>query len=128
VSVAGLPSASIDTCAPPPVASRTVVSGVIAISAPHADAIASASGDTSTATTRAPAAAAIITADSPTPPQPYTASHSPGRTRPRATTARNAVAKRHPSAAAVRNVTSSGSRTRLVSARRTTTKSANEPQ
>jgi hypothetical protein len=56
--------------------------------------------ETSTATTRAPAATAIITADSPTPPHPYTATHSPGRTRPWVTTARKAVAKRQPSVAA----------------------------
>ena len=51
---------------------------------------------TSTATTRAPAATATITADSPTPPQPCTATHSPGRTRPCCTTARYAVANRQP--------------------------------
>ena len=56
---------------------------------------------TSTATTRAPAATATITADSPTPPQPCTATQSPGRTRPCWTTARYAVANRQPSAAAV---------------------------
>ncbi len=42
--------------------------------------------------TRAPAATAIWTADRPTPPQPCTATHSPARTRPTWTTARNAVA------------------------------------
>ena len=63
----------------------------------------------STAITRAPEAAAIITAESPTPPQPWTATHSPGATRPCATTARNAVAKRQPSEAAVPYDSSSGS-------------------
>ena len=57
-------------------------------SAPNRRASASASGLMSTATTRAPAATAIITAESPTPPQPWTATHSPGRTRPCDTTAR----------------------------------------
>jgi len=48
----------------------------------------SAAGLVSTAITRAPAAAAIMVTDSPTPPQPKTASHSPGRTLPTAVTAR----------------------------------------
>lgn len=69
--------------------------------APNFLARSSARGDTSTATTLAPDAAAIITADRPTPPQPCTATHSPAATLPCCTTARNAVAKRQPSAAAV---------------------------
>ena len=59
-----------------------------AISAPASRARPSAASTTSTATTRAPAAAAIITADSPTPPHPWTATHSPARTRPTCSTAR----------------------------------------
>ncbi len=57
-------------------------------SAPASRAASSASSDTSTPTTRAPSAAAIITADSPTPPHPCTATHSPGCRRPTCTTAR----------------------------------------
>ena len=55
---------------------------------------------TSTAITRAPSPAAIITAESPTPPHPKTATVSPLRTRPCCTTARKAVVVRQPSAAA----------------------------
>lgn len=70
----------------------------------------------STATTRAPQAAAIITADRPTPPQPCTATRSPARTLPTCTTARNAVAKRQPSPAAVAKDIDSGSGMRFTSA------------
>ena len=96
--------------------------------APKRRADSSAASATSSATTRAPQAAPIITADSPTPPQPCTASHSPAATRPCATTARNAVAKRQPSAAAPGYPNASGNRTRFTSAWRTATYRANEPQ
>ena len=88
---------------------------------------ASAAPETSTATTRAPSAAPISTADSPTPPQPCTASQSSAPSRPCVTSARYAVANRHPSEAAVTRSRSSGSRTRLMSAACTATSSANEP-
>ena len=63
--VGALPSASRETCAPPPVISR-IASGTPSgpftqASAPNARARSRAPGDRSTATTRAPAAAAIIT-------------------------------------------------------------------
>ena len=96
--------------------------------APNRLASSRAWGETSTAITRAPAAAAIITADRPTPPQPCTATHSSGCTRPTAVTARNAVAKRQPRLAAVVKVISSGSATRFVSALSIATYSAKEPQ
>ena len=104
-ATAAEPSASIETCAPPPVISPTAAArsgpASTVTSAPSARARSSAAGATSTATTRAPRAEAIITADSPTPPQPCTASQSPARTRPCAVTARNAVANRQPRHAAV---------------------------
>ncbi len=77
-----------------------VAGAVDGLLAPSSRARSSAPGDTSTAITRAPDAAATITADRPTPPQPWTATHSPGVTRPWTVTARNDVAKRQPSAAA----------------------------
>ena len=95
--------------------------------APSSVARARAAGETSTATTRAPSAAATITAESPTPPQPWTATQSPLLTRPWVTSARNAVASRQPSDAAVTTSRPSGSRTRLVSAARRATSSANDP-
>ncbi len=95
--------------------------------APSSRARSSAAADTSTATTRAPSAAPIITADSPTPPQPCTASQSPAWIRPCAVTARKAVANRQPRHAAATKSTASGSPTRFVSAARTATSSANEP-
>ena len=67
------------------------------------------------------------TADSPTPPQPCTASQSPARTRPCAVTARNAVANRQPRQAAVTKSTDDGSATRFASAAWTATNSANDP-
>ena len=97
-------------------------------SAPSSDASASADDDTSTATTRAPSATPVITADSPTPPHPCTASHWPSPSRPWSTTARNAVANRHPSEAAATSSRPSGSATRLRSAACTATSSANDPQ
>ncbi len=96
--------------------------------APKARASSSARAETSTATTRAPEAAAIITADRPTPPQPCTATHSPGATRPCCTTARKAVANRQPSEAAVAYDMPSGTATRLTSAWSSATYSAKEPQ
>lgn len=132
--VAGEPRASSDKWAPPPVSSRTAcaVSGVLVPSthsaAPNFLASASAWGEMSTATTLAPAAAAIITADRPTPPQPCTATHSPGATRPRCATARNAVANRQPSEAAVAKVIPSGIATRFTSAWSRATYWAKEPQ
>src|SRR5918998_291971 len=130
--VPAAPRASRETCAPPPVSSVTVAgtspppSSVC--SAPLAAASRSAAGETSTATTRAPAATATCTAESPTPPQPCTATHSPGCTRATWTTARKAVAKRQPSAAAVAASSPSGSATRLTSAVWSATYSAIEPQ
>ena len=53
----------------------------IACPAPSSRARSSAGPATSTAITRAPRAAPMCTADRPTPPQPCTASHSPGRSR-----------------------------------------------
>jgi len=55
----------------------------------------------SMAMTLAPSALAIMMADSPTPPQPCTATHSPARTLPWSTTARNEVTNRQPREAAV---------------------------
>ncbi len=95
--------------------------------APSSRARSSASADTSTATTRAPSAAPIITADSPTPPQPCTASQSPAATRPCAVSARNAVANRQPRQAAATASTASGTATRFTSAAWTATSSANDP-
>ena len=93
--VTGAPSASSERCAPPPVASRTAsatcpssAEASTHTSAPNVRASSSAPAETSTATTLAPHAAAIITADRPTPPHPCTATHSPRRTLPCATTAR----------------------------------------
>lgn len=117
----------------PPVASRTACAvsapsrASTQCTAPNVRARSSAPGAVSTATTRAPAAAAIITAESPTPPQPYTDTHSPAATRPRATTARNAVAKRQPRPAAVAYESSSGTATRFTSAWSRATYSAKDP-
>src|SRR5690606_1071879 len=58
---------------------------------------------------------------------PCTATHSPAATRPCVATARNAVAKRQPRAAAPTKPSPDGSPTRFVSASSTTTYSANEP-
>jgi hypothetical protein len=96
-------------------------------SAPSSRARSSAGADTSIATTRAPRAAPIITADSPTPPQPCTASQSPARTRPCAVTARNAVANRQPRHAAAMKSTASGTATRFTSAAWIATSSAKDP-
>ncbi len=98
-------------------AASTSVACVDGDAAPSAAARASAGGETSTATTRAPSAAAIITADRPTPPQPNTATHSPGRDPPCTVSARKAVAKRQPSEAAATKSSSAGRATRLKSAR-----------
>ena len=98
-----------------------------AASAPSSRARSSAGAATSTATTRAPRATPIITADSPTPPQPCTASHSPGRIRPCAVTARKAVANRQPRPAAATKSSGPGSATRFVSAAWIATSSAKEP-
>src|SRR5437773_4737324 len=83
--VAAMPSASIDTCAPPRVRSRMAAAGspLVAFTvatAPSSFAKASFSSATSTAITLAPSAVAICTAESPTPPQPCTATHSPAPT------------------------------------------------
>src|SRR4051812_2222702 len=131
--VTAAPRASRETCAPPPVSSRTAAGTSTAepsstCSAPKSPASCSAPGVTSTATTRAPAATATCTADSPTPPQPCTATHSPGRTCPTPVTARKAVAYRQPRLAAVPNAIPSGSATRLTSAASSATNSASEPQ
>src|SRR3954451_20666552 len=131
--VTAAPRASRETWTPPPVSSATAV-GTSTVdpsstcSAPNAAASSRAPGATSPATTRAPAATATWTADSPTPPQPCTATHSPGRTRPTPVTARNAVANRQPRLAAVANGIASGSATRLTSAASSTTYSASDPQ
>jgi len=131
-AVCGDPSASTETCAPPPVISAIAAAGSPAPActvneAPSSRARSSAGAATSTATTRAPRAAPIITADSPTPPQPCTASQSPARTRPCAVTARKAVANRQPRLAAATKSTSSGTATRFASAAWIATSSANEP-
>ena len=132
--VTGWPSASSETCAPPCVASRTACAtstpgeALMATVAPKLFANSSFSSVRSTATTLAPSALAIMIADSPTPPQPCTATHSPGRTLPWSTTARKAVVKRQPRLAAVANSIVSGTETRLVSAKSIATYSANEPQ
>ena len=55
-------------------------------------------------------ALAIMIAESPTPPQPCTATHSPACTRPWSTMARNDVTNRQPRLAAVAKSSSSGSR------------------
>ena len=107
--VTGAPSASSDRCAPPPVelgdrGRRRRPRPSTRASAPSSRASSSAAGETSTATTRRPGRDRDLTADSPTPPQPCTATHSPGRTRPCWTTARKAVANRQPRPAAVAKV------------------------
>ncbi len=66
-------------------------------------------------------------ADSPTPPQPCTASQSPALSRPCTVMARNAVANRQPRQAASTKLTASGSATRFVSTALIATSSANEP-
>ncbi len=132
--VAGLPRQSIETWAPPPVSSRiapgtsAVAFASMTISAPQERASSSLSAAMSTPITRAPWARAIIVAERPTPPQPCTATHSPGRVRPCPTTARYAVAKRHPKSAAVVKVMESGRRTRFTSAYGRATNSAKVPQ
>jgi hypothetical protein len=111
---------------PPPVASMTACptcSGerpraLTVASAPSSRALASLLSKTSTATTIPSIAVAICTAERPIPPHPCTATHSPGCTRPRCTTARYDVMKRQPSAAADRVSTPSGSRMQFRSARR----------
>jgi hypothetical protein len=67
-------------------------------------------------------------AESPTPPQPCTATHSPGEQRPLSMTALKEVTKRQPKPAAVSNAIVSGRRTRLRSAYSNATNSAKEPQ
>ncbi len=96
--------------------------------APNVRARSRAWAETSTATTRVPDAAAIITAESPTPPHPCTATHSPAATRPCCTTARYAVANRQPSEAAVAKDSSLGSATRFTSAWSSATYWAKDPQ
>ena len=86
---ASLPIASSETWAPPPVSSRTSVPAGTASSAPSvARAAQRRLGRRRRRSPARPAAAAIITADSPTPPHPCTATHSPARTRPTCRTAR----------------------------------------
>ncbi len=69
----------------------------------------------------------MSTADNPTPPHPITSSHCSGARSLCTVSAWKAVANRQPRAAAVTKSTPSGSRTRLKSAARTTTRSANDP-
>ena len=76
----------------------------------------------------APQAAAIMMAERPTPPEPCTATYSPGWTFATSTSPRMAVAKRQPSEAAVVKSIDAGRWMRLVSAKSTATYSANEPQ
>ena len=133
VQVTGAPRASSETCAPPPVSSAHRRRHVVAAVAPRARRRAPAPGRARRARRRPRRPGrrrptAIWTADSPTPPQPCTATHSPGRTRPTCTTARNAVAYRQPSAAAVARSSSSGTATRFTSAASRATNSASEPQ
>ena len=73
-------------------------------------------------------ARAIMIAESPTPPQPCTATHWPSVTRAWSTTARKDVANRQPRLAAVSKLNSSGRATRLRSARWIATYSAKLPQ
>ena len=67
-------------------------------------------------TVRAPSDSAIMIAESPTPPQPKTATQSPGPVRPWVATARKAVVNRQPRLAAVTSSMTCGRRTRLMSA------------
>ena len=99
-----------------------------AASAPSERARVNLASSMSIATTRAPAAAAIITAASPTPPHPWTATHSPARTPACTCSAAHAVMKRHPSEAASTSLSSAGTATRFRSARGIATNDANEPQ
>ena len=95
----GWPSASSETCAPPPVTVPDRRDHVRSAPPPRRPARARApacASSMSTATTRAPAATAIITAASPTPPQPCTATHSPARTPACTCSAAQAVMKRQP--------------------------------
>ena len=119
--VAATPSASTDTCAPPLVMLAIAPAGssfdaFTVATAPSSFANASFSSVTSTAMTFAPMAVAICTAESPTPPQPCTATHSPGITFAWSTIAWNEVMKRQPMLAASTKPIDSGSSTRLTSA------------
>src|SRR5204863_314664 len=74
-----------DARAQPPLSSRMAAAGspwvaFTVATAPSSFAKASFSSATSTAMTQAPRAVAICTAESPTPPQPCTATHSPAPT------------------------------------------------
>ena len=114
------PSASIETWAPPPVSSTidSTTSEETPATAPSSRARASLRSSMSTAMTCAPAAVAIITAARPTPPQPWTATHSPARTPACTCSAAQAVMKRQPSDAASTDDNASGTRTRFRSALR----------
>ncbi len=77
--------------------------------APNRSESASFCGLTSTASTgAAPTAAAAITAESPTPPQPITATRSPGRTPAVRQTAPMPVVTAQPTSPATSNGTSAG--------------------
>ena len=80
--------------------------------APRLLAVSSLDGVASTAITgSAPTATAAIRAESPTPPQPITATRSPGRTRAVFHTAPTPVVTAQPIRLATSNGTASGSRT-----------------
>ena len=110
----GRPVASKAWSTPPPVAARTrsavvsaSVSQTTAAVAPNSAAACARSRLTSTATTGwAPAAAAPISADRPTPPQPNTATRSPGATRAVRHAAHTPVVTAQPTSAATANGTS----------------------
>ena len=90
VATSGRPVASTAQSTPLPTSARTASAvdsespcHCTACVAPQSMASASFCSETSTAITHsAPAARAPITAESPTPPQPITATRSPGRTSP----------------------------------------------
>ncbi len=105
--VTGLPRASMETCAPPLLSSRISAATScdrVRIDAGHGADVArqcqlgvvDVDGDHLGAQRLA-----IMMADSPTPPQPCTATHWPPAIRPWSTTARNEVTKRQPRLAAV---------------------------
>ena len=94
--VSAMPSPSTETCAPPLVISLIALAGsalpaCTVSTAPSCFAISSLSASMSTPMTLAPSAVAICTAESPMPPQPCTATHSPAWTLPWSNRPWNAV-------------------------------------
>ncbi len=94
-----------------PVSAGSSAASTVSV-APSERATSSLAGDTSTATMgAAPAATAARMADRPTPPQPSTATRSPGRTPAVFHTAPTPVVTAQPTRAAISKGTSSGTGT-----------------